>query len=39
MNFAVKTLTPADADAVEAALWYDAQVPGLGADFLEEVDV
>ena len=39
MSFAVKILTPADTDAVEAALWYDAQVPGLGADFLEEVDV
>jgi plasmid stabilization system protein ParE len=25
MNYAVKILTPADADTVEAALWYDAQ--------------
>ena len=38
MNFAVKILTPADADTVEAALWYDAQLPGLGAEFMAEVD-
>jgi toxin ParE1/3/4 len=38
MSYAVKILTPADADAVEAALWYDAQVPGLGVQFMEEVD-
>jgi hypothetical protein len=23
---------------VEAALWYDAQAPGLGAEFMEEVN-
>jgi toxin ParE1/3/4 len=39
MSYAVKILTPADADTVEAALWYDAQLPGLGADFMAEVDV
>jgi toxin ParE1/3/4 len=39
MSYAVKILTPADFDAVEAALWYDAQVPGLGADFLEQVNL
>jgi hypothetical protein len=39
MNYAVKILTPADTDAVEAALWYDAQVPGLGDAFLEEVNM
>lgn len=38
MTYAVKILTPADSDAIEAALWYDAQVPGLGAVFLEEVN-
>lgn len=38
MNYAVKILTPADTDTVEAALWYDAQLPGLGADFMTEVD-
>lgn len=39
MSCAVRILTPADADAVEAALWYEAQVPGLGAEFLEEVNL
>jgi Plasmid stabilisation system protein. len=38
MSFAVKILTPADADTVEAALWYDAQLPGLGAEFMAEVN-
>lgn len=38
MNYAVKILTPADTDAVEAALWYDAQSPGLGAEFMAEVN-
>ena len=39
MSYAVKILTPADADVVEAALWYDAQVSGLGAEFLEQINV
>jgi hypothetical protein len=38
MNYVVKILTPASDEAVEAALWYDAQCPGMGAQFLEEVD-
>lgn len=38
MSYAVKILTPADIDAVEAALWYDAQSPDLGAEFMAEVD-
>ena len=38
MNYAVKILTPADADMVEAALWYDAQLPGLGVEFMAEVN-
>jgi toxin ParE1/3/4 len=38
MNYAVKILIPADTDAVEAALWYDAQSPGLGSKFMEEVN-
>jgi plasmid stabilization system protein ParE len=38
MSYAIKTLTPADTDAVEAALWYDAQSPGLGAEFMAEVN-
>ena len=39
MSYVVKILTPADTDAVETALWYDAQVSGLGADFLEQVNI
>jgi plasmid stabilization system protein ParE len=38
MNYVVKTLTSAETDTVEAALWYDAQLPGLGAEFLEETN-
>ena len=38
-TYAVKILTPAEADAVDAALWYDAQSPGLGAEFMEEVSI
>ena len=38
MNYAVKILTPADADTMEAALWYDAQLPGLGVEFMAEVN-
>jgi hypothetical protein len=36
---AVKILIPAETDAVEAALWYDAQSPGLGMEFMEEVSL
>jgi hypothetical protein len=39
MSYAIKILTPADTDAVEAALWYDAQSPGLGAEFMAEVNL
>lgn len=38
MSYAVKILTPAEADTVEAALWYDAQLPELGAEFMTEVN-
>jgi plasmid stabilization system protein ParE len=38
MSYAVRILTPADTDAVEAALWYDAKLFGLGAEFLAEVN-
>ena len=38
MSYAVKILTPADTNTVEAALLYDAQLPGLGAEFMAEVD-
>lgn len=38
MSYAVKILTPADADTVEAALWYDAQLPERGADYMAEAN-
>ena len=38
MRYAVRILSPAETDSVEAALWYDAQLPGLGADFMAEVN-
>jgi hypothetical protein len=38
MSYIVKILTPADTEAVEAALWYEAQSSGLGAEFMEEVN-
>jgi plasmid stabilization system protein ParE len=31
-------LSPAQEEIQEAAQFYDARVPGLGADFLEELD-
>lgn len=37
MSYSVRILTLAESDAVQAALWYDAQLPGLGLEFLEEV--
>lgn len=38
MKFVVKKRSLADHDAAEAAAWYDDQVPGLGDDFLAEVN-
>lgn len=38
MSYIVKILTPAETDAVQTALWYDAQAPGLGSQFLAEVN-
>jgi len=38
MKFAVKKLPPAEADALEAALWYDEREEGLGDGFLDEVE-
>jgi toxin ParE1/3/4 len=32
-------LPAAEADIVQAALWYEQRAPGLGADFLRAVDV
>ncbi len=39
MIYAVKILTPADTDVVQAALWYEARLPGLGTEFMAEVNV
>ena len=39
MNFVVKKRSLADHDAAEAAAWYDEREPGLGDDFLDEVQV
>ena len=38
MSFVVKKLRLAEDDAVAAAVWYDEREPGLGDDFLGEVD-
>jgi plasmid stabilization system protein ParE len=38
MKFAVKKRRLADHDAAAAADWYDEQAPGLGGDFLDEVN-
>ena len=38
MRFAVRKLPAVERDALEAALWYDDREPGLGGDFLDEVD-
>ena len=38
MNFVVRKRSLAEGDAAEAAVWYEAQSPGLGGDFLDEVE-
>ena len=38
MSYTVRILTPADADVVEAALWYEAEAAGLGTEFMEAVN-
>jgi len=38
MSFVVKNLPPAEQDALEAAIWYEERQPGLGDEFLIEVD-
>ena len=38
MSFVVKKLSPAEQDALEAAIWYEGRQPGLGDEFLTEVD-
>jgi plasmid stabilization system protein ParE len=38
MSFVVRKLPAAERDALEAAIWYEERQPGLGDDFLNEVD-
>jgi hypothetical protein len=38
VSFVVKKLLPAEQDALEAAIWYEERQPGLGDEFLTEVD-
>jgi len=38
MNFVVRKLPLAEQDALEAAIWYEERQPGLGGEFLDEVD-
>jgi len=38
MNFVVRRLPLAEQDALEAAIWYEERQPGLGDEFLVEVD-
>ena len=39
MPAAPRRLSPAVDDIIKAAEWYDDQLPGLGDEFVEEVDV
>jgi plasmid stabilization system protein ParE len=38
MSFAVRKLPLAEEDALDAAIWYEERQPGLGDEFLIEVD-
>ena len=38
MSFVVKKLPLAEQDALDAAIWYEECQPGLGDEFLNEVD-
>jgi len=38
MNFDVHKTSLAESDAAEAAIWYEAQRPGTGGDFLAEAE-
>ncbi|MFN2508647.1 MAG: type II toxin-antitoxin system RelE/ParE family toxin [Chthoniobacterales bacterium] len=38
MSFVVRKLPLAEQDALDAAIWYDERQPGLGEEFLDEVD-
>jgi toxin ParE1/3/4 len=38
MSFVVRKLPLAEQDALDAAIWYEERHPGLGEEFLDEVD-
>jgi len=38
MSFVVKKLPLAEQEALDAAIWYEERQPGLGEEFLNEVD-
>jgi toxin ParE1/3/4 len=38
MSFVVRKLPLAEQDALEGAIWYEERQPGLGEEFLTEVD-
>jgi toxin ParE1/3/4 len=38
VSFVVKKLPFAEQDALEAAIWYEERQPGLGEEFLSEID-
>ncbi|MEY2574764.1 MAG: hypothetical protein QOF80_251 [Verrucomicrobiota bacterium] len=38
MSFVVRKLPLAEQDALDAAIWYEQREPGLGEEFLDEVD-
>ena len=38
MSFVVRKLPLAEQDALDAAIWYEERQPGLGEEFLDEVD-
>lgn len=38
MSFAIRKLPLAEQDALDAAIWYEECQPGLGEEFLNEVD-
>jgi plasmid stabilization system protein ParE len=38
MSFIVRKLPLAEQDALDAAIWYEERQPGLGEEFLNEVD-
>jgi len=38
MSFTVRKLPLAEQDALDAAIWYEERQPGLGEEFLDEVN-